>query len=181
MNTATLYGVHKQAKEGMARIYWQDHGVRSIGLRPHTVYGPGRDQGITSIPTKAMLAAVVGREYRINYGGSGVFHHAEDAARAFIKAVRTPYDGAPTFDMGGTLVSIDDIIAAIEATVPGMKGKITHDANSLPVTSQVDTAGFDRVIGEMAWMPIGEGVRRTIEDFRAAIHSGRIDVDKALA
>src|SRR5262249_25945998 len=54
---ATLYGVFKRANEETAAVYWQDHGIASIGLRPHTVYGPGRDQGVTSAPTKAMLAA----------------------------------------------------------------------------------------------------------------------------
>ncbi len=53
----THYGVYKQANEGTARIYWQDDDMSSIGLRPYTVYGPGRDQGLTSAPTKAMLAA----------------------------------------------------------------------------------------------------------------------------
>ncbi len=24
---------------GNARIYWQDHKIKSIGLRPHTIYG----------------------------------------------------------------------------------------------------------------------------------------------
>ena len=47
---ATLYGVYKAADEGIARIYSQDWNVPSIGLRPHTVYGPGRDQGLTSAP-----------------------------------------------------------------------------------------------------------------------------------
>ena len=40
------YGVHKQANEGAARVYWQDDGLASVGLRPHIVYGPGRDHGI---------------------------------------------------------------------------------------------------------------------------------------
>ena len=43
-----LYGVYKVANEGTARIYALDHGVGSIGLRPFVVYGPGRDQGMTS-------------------------------------------------------------------------------------------------------------------------------------
>src|SRR5262245_24996595 len=50
---ATLYGVYKQANEGTARVYWQDARVASIGLRPYTVYGVGRDQGMTSMPTQA--------------------------------------------------------------------------------------------------------------------------------
>ena len=56
----THYGVYKQANEGNARVYWLDDGVPSIGLRPMTVYGVGRDQGMTSGPTKAVVAAVLG-------------------------------------------------------------------------------------------------------------------------
>jgi UDP-glucuronate 4-epimerase len=60
----TLYGVFKRANEGTADRYFADYGLPSVGLRPHTIYGPGRDQGITSAPTLAMLAAAQGREYR---------------------------------------------------------------------------------------------------------------------
>ena len=56
----TLYGVFKLANEGTARLYWDDWGVPSIGIRPYTVYGPGRDQGLTSGPTQAMVAAARG-------------------------------------------------------------------------------------------------------------------------
>lgn len=62
----TLYGVYKLANEGTARIYWQDHGVASIGLRPNVVWGPGRDQGLTSPPSKALLAAALGRPYHMD-------------------------------------------------------------------------------------------------------------------
>ena len=46
------YGVYKQANEGTARVYWGENGVSSIGLRPMTVYGPGRDQGIRARPRR---------------------------------------------------------------------------------------------------------------------------------
>ena len=58
---STLYGVFKLANEGTAAGYFADFGVSSIGLRPHTIYGPGRDQGLTSAPTAAMVAAAAGR------------------------------------------------------------------------------------------------------------------------
>ena len=57
---STLYGVSKLADEGIARVYRADAGVSSIGLRPYVVYGLGRDQGMTSGPTAAMLAAARG-------------------------------------------------------------------------------------------------------------------------
>ena len=58
---STLYGVYKRANEGTATVYAQERETPSVGLRPHTVYGPGRDQGLTSAPTTAMLAAAAGR------------------------------------------------------------------------------------------------------------------------
>ena len=49
----THYGVFKRANEGNARVYYLDHGLNSVGLRPLTVYGVNRDTGLTSDPTKA--------------------------------------------------------------------------------------------------------------------------------
>ena len=39
----TYYGVHKQTCEALARIFWEEEHVPSIGIRPCVVYGPGRD------------------------------------------------------------------------------------------------------------------------------------------
>ena len=75
------YGVYKQANEGSARIYWLDNQIASIGFRPYTVYGPGRDQGMTSTPTQAMLAAVRGAPYHISFGGYNGFQYVDDIAR----------------------------------------------------------------------------------------------------
>ena len=41
----------------MARIFWHEEQVPSIGIRPWIVYGPGRDNGLTASPTLAMAAA----------------------------------------------------------------------------------------------------------------------------
>ena len=37
----TLYGVHKLANEGTARVYWLDHGVASVGPAVMPVSRPG--------------------------------------------------------------------------------------------------------------------------------------------
>ena len=99
----THYGVYKQANEGTARIYWLDDGISSIGLRPYIVYGPARDQGMTSQPTKAMLAAALGRPHHIPFGGRSVYQYTEDTARAFIQAARSSFEGAGAFNLGGTV------------------------------------------------------------------------------
>ena len=73
----------------------------AFALRPYTVYGPGRDQGMTSTPTQAMLAAARGEEFRIPYGGSAPMQHAEDVARVLVAAARADLEGAHVFNMGG--------------------------------------------------------------------------------
>src|SRR5499427_3201164 len=69
----THYGAFKRCNEDNARVFYVDNGISSVGLRPLTVYGVGRDTGMTSDPTKAMKAAVVGRSFHIRFGGKTDF------------------------------------------------------------------------------------------------------------
>jgi nucleoside-diphosphate-sugar epimerase len=179
-NPPTLYGVFKQANEGTARIYAQEHGIASVGLRPYIVYGPGRDQGMTSTPTKAMAAAAAGRPYHISFGGVAVYQYADDAAAVFIRAARTHSDGAPVYNLGGSRASMVEIVAAIEAAMPEAAGTISYEPVQLPNPEDVDSRVLDAALGPISWTPLSEGVKRTIAQFRAAIDSGRIDIDRAI-
>jgi nucleoside-diphosphate-sugar epimerase len=181
MMPATLYGVSKQADEWTAKVYWQDYKLKTIGLRPFFVYGPGRDQGASSVPTKAMLAAAIERPYNINIGGSALFQHAEDVAAAFITAARADVEGAPCFNLGGTNASMAEVIDAIELAVPTMEGKITYDDAPMPVPEDMDDTEVEKLLGPLSWRPFPEGVATTIADFRAAIAANRLDVDRAIA
>ena len=176
-----LYGVTKQANEGTARIYWHENGVHSIGLRPYIIYGPGRDQGMTSTPTKAMLAAAVGRPYHISFGGTAVYHHADDAAAVFIRAARTRLAGAPVYNLGGNTVTMDEIVAAIETAVPAMRGQITFEPAQLHTPTAIDDSAINHALASVHWRPLTEGVQQTVELFQTAAGAGKVDVDRILA
>lgn len=177
----SLYGVFKQAAEGAAKIYWQDHQVASVGLRPYVVYGPGRDQGMTSTPTKAMLAAALGRPYHISYGGSVVFQHADDAAGAFIAAARAEVAGAPVYNLGGSHASIERVVSAIEAAAPDARGSITFEPRPLPMPSDIDPGEFHRFLPWITWRPLEQGVAQTVEHFKRAHRDGLVDADRILS
>ncbi len=177
----TLYGVTKVANEEWARVYWQDYGVPSIGLRPFFVYGPGRDQGVSSTPTKAMVAAAVGRPYHISFGGSAVYQHAEDVAAAMIQAARAMPQGAPVFNLGGTTADMPEVVRAIEQVAPEMRGEITFEPTPLFTPEGVDGSSLEATIGPVDWRPLGDGVRQTMEHVRAANADGRIDLERAIA
>lgn len=176
----TLYGVSKQANEGTAHIYWQEYGIRSIGLRPYIIYGPGRDQGMTSTPTKAMLAAAVGRPYHISFSGVAVYHHASDAAAVFVKAARTPLDNAPVYNLGGNTAHMSELVAGIEAAAPTMAGKITFEPVQLSTAPAVDDSALNAALGPITWRPLAEGVAATVEHLRQAVQANKVNVDRIL-
>src|SRR3954469_7897122 len=107
---STIYGVYKRANESTASVYLGENGISSTGLRPHTVYGVGRDQGMTSAPTTAMLAAAAGKTFAIPYGGARQPQLARDVARAFIGASLAGREGAAVHNLPGRAVPIADVI-----------------------------------------------------------------------
>ncbi len=171
------YGVYKQANEWSARVYRMDDGISSIGLRPYVVYGPGRDQGMTSTPTKAMIAAAMGGPYHISYGGRFGFQYADDAAKAFIQAARIPFEGAEVFNIGGRSVSMEEVVGAIEEACPDAAGKITYEKIQLPFPEDVDNSAMVELLGPYHETPLREGVSGTIAVFRKAIAAGRVGMD----
>lgn len=170
----THYGVFKQANEGTARIYWQDDGIASIGLRPYTLYGPGRDQGMTSTPTAAMLAAARGEAYHISFGGLNGFQYTDDVAKILIQAARTPFQGADVFNIQGSVAHMTEVVAAIEAAAPAAKGHITFAEAPLVLPEGQEDVALQALLGTLPYTPLTEGVAQTIAHFKAAITDGRL-------
>jgi len=163
---STLYGVFKLANEGTAAGYFADFGVPSVGLRPHTIYGPGRDQGLTSAPTAAMVAAARGEAYEIPFGGSLQLQYVADAGEAFVRASEARAEGASVHNLDGPVASVEEIVAAIEAAEPG--AQITYGEDPLPFPPEVDSSSFTELIGGPTARPLADGVAEAIERFREA-------------
>jgi nucleoside-diphosphate-sugar epimerase len=172
----TLYGATKQMNEATARIYRWDHGLSSIGLRPYVIYGPGRDQGMTSSPTKAMLAAAAGRAYHISYGGRFGMQYADDVANLFIAAARAPFEGAEAYNIQGNVVHMREVVAAIEAAAPEVEDTITFESQSLPFPDGQEDEPLRELLGDLDYTPLEEGVATCIENFREALADGRLSV-----
>jgi UDP-glucuronate 4-epimerase len=165
---STLYGVFKRANEQTARVYLEENGIASVGLRPHTVYGVGRDQGVTSAPTTAMLAAVAGRAYTIPYGGACQMQLARDVARAFIAASDARAEGAEVHNLPGARTPIADIVAAIGVD------SIGYDGEPLPFAEEMDASSFHALVPSFAETPLDQGVEQTMTRFRQLLSEGLV-------
>lgn len=170
----TLYGVYKVANEGTARVYWEDHGISSTTLRAYTVYGVGRDQGLTSEPTKAMLAAAAGKPFHISFGGRMQFHYASDVARQFIEAAETPLDGAYGFNLGGDVMNVADVVGMIREAKPG--AAITNEDKPLPFPEGCDPGDYKRYLNQITVTPLKDGIAETIRRFEALLQDDKISL-----
>jgi nucleoside-diphosphate-sugar epimerase len=172
---ATHYGVYKRANEGTAKVYFADDGISSIGFRPYSVYGVGRDQGVTASPTWAMLAAARGEPYTIAFSGAGHLQLAEDVAAACIAASRAGFAGAATLNLSGPCPDVTEIVAAIRAVVPD--AQIDIDGPQLPFPDRLDASAYAGVIGSPEpETPLGDGVARTIDHLRRLDAAGRLEL-----
>jgi len=164
----TLYGVFKLANEGTARVYWHDDDVASIGIRPYVVYGPGRDQGLTSGPSLAMEAAARGEGHTIAYGGTAQYDYAPDVGRAFALAARAATDGAHVANFPGVPSTMQEVVDAIEEAAPAVAGRVFWEEGQLPFPEALEGRLLERLIGPLHHTALTDGVRGTVEHYRSS-------------
>ena len=172
----THYGVFKQANEGNARVYYAEHGISSVGLRPFSVYGVGRDSGLTSDPTRAIKSAVIVRPFRIRFSGVTDFIYTADTAAAFVACADRAPDGAHVFNLHGDARDVSDAVAILEQEIgPSARGLVSIDGPGIPMPPSLDDSALRAVIADLPSTPLEEGVRETVRRFRALDAAGRLD------
>ena len=136
-----------------------------------TVYGAGRDQGMTSSPTVAIAAAVLGVPYEISFGGRTLFQYAEDVARTLILASRPPRRGArlqPRREQSSSTLGRGH-------RGRRARGAPVHHLRPTPLPFPSDIA-HDRLaaLGDVPVTPYREAIAATAAIFRDLAEEGRL-------
>lgn len=170
------YGVAKRMLHEAARVYQQQYGLDGIVLLLSNLYGPGdhyaedKSHVIPALIRRYTEAVEAGASV-ITHWGSGAptreFIHVEDAARAIALAAARHHDPEPVNIGTGIETSIRDLTTQIGALV-GYQGRVEWDTSKpdgqprrfLDV-SQARAFGFE------ARIALQDGLRDTIEDYRA--------------
>jgi nucleoside-diphosphate-sugar epimerase len=173
----THYGVFKQCNEGNARIYFQNDGISSVGIRPWAVYGVGRDQGISSGPTKAIKAAVVGRPYTIRFTGSVDLQYVRDTSRIFIRCAEAAISGAKVYTPRGSVIRVQEFLATLEQILPQAHTLIKAEGKPLPIAADLDDSALQHDLGCVPRTPLEEGIRETAAIFERLRRAGRLDTE----
>ena len=173
----TLYGAYKYCDEQIAKVYSEDWGVHSVGIRPGVVYGVGRDQGLTSKTTVAILAAAAGKPYDVPFSGGVSWLYAGEVASALIRAVARERAGAPVFDMNGVYAPVEEGLAILRKLAPSTA--ITSSGQPLAFPMHLPDEPLRHFLGDYGVMPLAEGIRETYEAFRSLIGRGALVMPEA--
>jgi nucleoside-diphosphate-sugar epimerase len=168
----TLYGAYKHCDEQIALVYSGDWGVHSVGIRPGVVYGVGRDQGLTSKTTVAILAAAAGKPYEVPFSGGVSWLYTGEVASAFVRAVSRERTGAPVFNMNGVHAPVEEGVAILKEIAP--QAKVTVSGEPLAFPMHLPDTPLREFLGDYGTATLAEGIRDTYDAFRALIETSRI-------
>jgi nucleoside-diphosphate-sugar epimerase len=171
----THYGVFKQCNEGNARVYYANDGISSVGLRPWAVYGVGRDQGITSGPTKAIKAALLSQPYTICFTGGLDLQYVNDTAKLFLRCAESDLDGARVYTLRGSVTQTAEFIATLSQIVPRSRDLVRAKGKALPIAHDLDDSALVGDLGEVPRTPLDQGIRETLTIFERLHREGRLD------
>mgnify|MGYP003324827531 CR=1 FL=1 len=140
-----------------------------------TVYGVGREVGITSGPTKAIRAAVLGEEFTVPFTGITGFNYVQDIADDFIGVSRAHTEGALALNTPGEIHDLRDFLDLIEGEIPGAEGTLHCEGSAVPVAWDCSEEGLEGLLGEVPHTPIGEGIKATIGEFKSLKSRGLLE------
>jgi nucleoside-diphosphate-sugar epimerase len=169
---ATLYGAYKLCDEMIARTYAGDWDVPSVGIRPGVVYGVGRDQGLTSKTTVAILAAAAERPYTVPFSGAVSALHAGEVASALIKAVSMERDGAQVFDLNGRTTTVAEWLEIVRALAPS--ARLDIEGEPLPFPADLSDGPIRKYLGDYGPVPLEDGIEETYDAFRRLLAAGAL-------
>lgn len=180
--TNAPYGLAKKMLLVQSQAYRQQYGFNSIFLLPVNLYGPGDNfdpessHVIPALIRKCLDAQARGEPQIVGWGdGSPTreFLYVEDAAEAVVLAAER-YAGSAPVNVGSAFeISIKDLLAAIAAAT-GFTGEIVWDTrqpNGQP-RRKLDTSRAEQAFGFRAHTRFAEGLRKTVDWYRAQLTPG---------
>jgi len=168
------------AREMAARLYRELYGVRAVGLRYFSVYGPREEFKGKYANNISQFAWEMMKGRRPVIYGDGTqtrdFVFVEDVVEANLLAMgNADRAGGEVFNVGTGVETTFNQVVEILAEELGVDIKAVYVAN--PIKNYVrrtlaDTTKAAERLGFRAKVPLRDGIRRTIEYYRARLQGG---------
>lgn len=175
--TNAPYGIAKKALLVQAQAYREQYGLNAIFVLPVNLYGPAdnfdlEDSHVIPALIRKCVDAVDEDAGEIVVWGTGKptreFLYVEDCARGLVLATRKYDEPAPVNLGSGQEISIRDLVELI-VDITGFKGEVVWDREMPDGQPRrcLDTGRATEKFGFTAQIPFDEGLRRTVEWYRA--------------
>ena len=156
----THYGAYKLAVEGVARAYFNENKISSLGIRPFVIYGPGREIGGTAGVTLACKAAKQGYPYNINFSGSAGFVYVADVANLVQMSMEKSPLGANVININGITASVETFAAIIKKNIP--LANLTIKGEGLAVVDEILGKHPSEFFEKFQYTSLNDGIQSTI-------------------
>ncbi len=165
----TLYGATKAYNEHQARVYYEDHDVSHVGLRPTVAYGPYRETGGSAFLANIVEKPALGDPFSVEYGDQVIdWQYVRDIAQAFRKATFAPDArlSRRVYNVRGTVATIREAAETVDQIVPDADLEVSDDGE-LPWTQQLDMTAARDDLGYEPDYDLETGFREYIDVLRA--------------
>ena len=156
----THYGAYKLAVEGVAKAYFNENKISSLGIRPFVIYGPGREIGGTAGVTLACKAAKQGYPYNINFSGSAGFVYIADVANLVQMSMEKSPLGANVININGITASVETFAAIIKKNIP--LANLTIKGEGLAVVDEILGKHPSEFFEKFQYTSLNDGIQSTI-------------------
>ena len=156
----THYGAFKLAVEGMARAYFNESLISSVGLRPFVIYGPGREIGGTAGVTLACKAAKQNFEYTVGFSGKVGFVYVEDVTNLVERLIDKAPLGATTMNINGITTSVENFVSIIKKNIPDANVKFS--GKPLSVVEEILGGEPSKTFKDFKYTSLDNGINKTI-------------------
>jgi nucleoside-diphosphate-sugar epimerase len=137
--------------------------LTSFGLRPHVVYGPERDQGLTAAPSLAARAIAEGRTFEMNYTGVAGYDYVDDVALALVRGATEAPAGAHVVDLPSCPATPQTIRDILDNLVPGAGTRLAVSGPAIPSNEPPRRTLINQLFPEWEGISLRDGLSRTLE------------------
>lgn len=169
------YSASQVAATQASHAYAAHVGLPLVTLRPSLIYGPGQDASFF-LPA-LILACMAGRDFEMTSGAQTVdFVFVEDVVDALVRAATSEAAAGQIVNVGsGREISVRELaerVVALAGTSTRLQMGRRPDRAGEAGRRFMDVSRAQRVLGWSAATPLDEGLRRTLEGYRAGATPG---------
>jgi nucleoside-diphosphate-sugar epimerase len=183
-----LYGVWKVAGEHLASLFHEKTNIPTVSLRLNTTFGPGRDLGTTSAPTKVMKALAIGAStgkktpFLMPYQGRENYHYVEDVGAHFAGVCMLPFEGCQPFNIKGKTIEVTEFLDRVKSVADEiglaefLETGVSTDASPNLFICDLEDSAIEAQFPGLPRTDISEGIRKTLSKFKEMAAQGKVTI-----